>query len=271
MLDRTLAIPTIPEALAKAQRLAADPNSSLVEIADVIERDPAIAAQALRIANAPLYGLSHPVSSVRMTCIVLGLDALLNLIRQAAVLQLFKLGSKAGDFDGEGLWNHSFRCALAARYLAMGSPKGIDVSADTAYTCGLLHHVGKVIILHDSPDEFAKALLRSAEHEEPLRESLQHILGFDDSDVLHRLARRWNLGPELECSALPMTAHTPGEPGWAWSALVRAADAIARDVAPEPIGWQLDSGHQDALLELEVDPEFYTVVCGAVTENTNPG
>jgi HD-like signal output (HDOD) protein len=269
LIDRTLSIPTIPRALAEAQQLAADPDCSLVAIAEVIERDPAIATQALRIANTPFYGLTHPVSSVRMTCVVLGLDALLNLVRQAAVLQLFAGAPSPRTFDCERLWNHSFACALAARYLAMGSPSGGRLGPETAYTCGLLQHVGKMVILHGLPGEIEKALALSDQRQQPLRHALRAVLGFDDADVLSHLARRWNLGDELEQSARTPDASA-GQCGWTWSTLVRAADVIARDVAAVPPGWRADAGARDVLAAIPVEPELYGIVCATVRDTVAP-
>ena len=68
------------------------------------------------------------------------------------------------------------------------SPAGVlmpdtSMCSDTAYTCGLLRHVGKVIVLHDMPDEFEQALHLSGNERIPLRHALSEVIGFDDADA----------------------------------------------------------------------------------------
>ena len=159
LVESTVTIPTIPTVLLEINKVVSSPDGSTQEVAAIIDRDPAIAAKALRLVNSPLYGLKNPVSSIPLSCSILGLRTIKNLVVQATVLETFSDNPHLASFDVDWLWDHSFKTALAAGLLAKETTVEVGLNADDAYTAGLVHDVGKMVLLQNDPDRFAERLL----------------------------------------------------------------------------------------------------------------
>ena len=73
-------LPTLPNVFLKLIRLMRIPNTSIKEIANVIETDPAISMKILKLVNSSFYGLSRKVDSIHQSAVLLGNEALKNII-----------------------------------------------------------------------------------------------------------------------------------------------------------------------------------------------
>jgi len=137
-----------PANALKLVQLGRDPNCSIADIEEVIEREPAILAQILAVANSPLFGYSRQVDSVSHAIVILGIKR----VTQLAVT--FAAGSLYADdqLDPErsrSLYQRSLGCALLAREIAQ---QEAEVDSGDAFLHGLLHDIGKLIMHSIIPD-----------------------------------------------------------------------------------------------------------------------
>ena len=88
-------LPTLPDAATRAMAIAKDPNSSLARLSAVIERDPALAASILKLANSPLYRTSCASVSLHQAVVRLGLRECQNLILTVGMRSLFRCVPRA--------------------------------------------------------------------------------------------------------------------------------------------------------------------------------
>lgn len=252
LIDSTVTIPTIPTILLEINQIFTSPDGSAQMAAEVIEKDPAIAAKVLRLVNSSFYAPKTPVSAIPLACSILGLKVIKNLVVQATVID--ELGaSTESEFDTQWLWDHSFKTALAARLLCKHSPIQAGLDLDDAYTCGLIHDVGKIILLQNQTEDFIGALRASREKNVPLAKIEGESFGFSHAHVGGLLAQRWKLAESVQAAV--MYHHSPATEAddWAKGFLIKAANTVAHQVSDGNSGYVPDISDDDALLALQIE------------------
>lgn len=256
LIDNTVTIPTIPTVLMEINRIFASPDGSAQEAASVIEKDPAIAAKALRLVNSSIYGLSNKVASIQLACSILGLKVIKNIVVQATVVESFGTSVPGLEsFDPGWLWDHSFKTAMAARLLVERTEIQSGMDKEDAYTSGLIHDVGKLLLLQSTPAQFGEAVLLSRAEGIPLAKAEAEEFGFSHAHVGGLLANRWQL-PELVQAAV-MYHHSPATEAddWARGFLIKAANTIAHRCAASDGPYAADMLDSDAMEALQINAE----------------
>ncbi len=201
-------LPTLPETAIELLKLVEDKNTDIGALIRVIGRDPSLAAQVLKLANSPLFGIEHEVASLSRAVILVGM----NEIRDLA-LSLTIFDSAAGGIGGgrvenrRRLWKHSLIVGLLAETLAAE-----EFSMGPGYYAyGLIHDLGKVLVDAYLPNEFNRILVEMAETGRPWPEVELKILGFDHAAIGQALLDHWNL-PEYMSQAVGWH-HEPWKAG----------------------------------------------------------
>jgi HD-like signal output (HDOD) protein len=257
LIDGTVSIPTIPTILTEITAVLQSSDGSAKDAARVIEKDPAIATRALRLVNSSFYGLKNPVSNINLACSILGLKIIKNLVVQATVLQSFNTESKQSFFDADSLWDHSFKTAVACRLLAEHSVIGKDFVKEDAYTCGLIHDIGKLILLESQSDRFEEAMLLSQKQNIPLATAEGEVFGFNHAHVGGMLANRWKLAPAVQAAVMYHHSPATNPEDWARGFLVKAANTYAHEATERSAGWIGDILDEDARQTLGMTQEVH--------------
>ena len=161
-IEQTVTIPTVPTTLFEIDKIVNDPDGSAAAAAEVIAKDPAIASKVLRLANSSIYGLKSQVCDIPHAVSILGLRVLRNLVVQATILEEFgDKGEGVDGFDLDHLWDHSVKVGVAAKQLARMSPVDFDLDEEVAYTAGLLHDIGKILLIENAPETVQRRRCRS--------------------------------------------------------------------------------------------------------------
>lgn len=190
LLDVPLALPSAPRvvALLQTELLAREPD--LRKLCQLVGTDPALAADVLRVANAPGMALPAPVATVSEALAVLGMEQVRSVVACATV------GSSTTALPGVNLqhfWRYSLGTARVARSLAVG----LKLHQGLGYTAGLLHALGELAMHHGMPQAMA-ALNRSVPPLDRARvEAERDSLGYTFAEVSAGLARRWGLPQPL--------------------------------------------------------------------------
>lgn len=187
-------IPTLPAVLGELSRRLEDPKTSSEDLAQVIQKDQALSSKVLRLVNSPFYGYSSRIHSISQGIMILGFNAVKNLVLSTSVLEAFRNTPSGDGFRLEDLWLHSAATSCAAKVLAETRR---DADPDEAFVAGLLHDIGKVVLWSAAPDFFRSAVHLSQERHIPFGKILQETLGFRDEDIGAELALRWNFPPTL--------------------------------------------------------------------------
>ncbi len=125
-----------------------DENSTAVDLEDIIKRDQSIASRIVSVANAPFYGRQRKVESISQAIFLLGFDMVKSLAISVAVFSniIYK-----GRYDIRALWNHSFNVAIASSLIAEKTGRA---GMDSAFLAGLLHDIGRAILLQIFGDAY---------------------------------------------------------------------------------------------------------------------
>jgi HD-like signal output (HDOD) protein len=237
------------------------------DAARVIEKDPSIATRVLRLVNSSFYGLKNPVSNINLACSILGLKVIKNLVVQATVLQTFGQTPAIAGFDPQWLWDHSFKTAIACRMLAERSPVANGLAKDDAYTCGLIHDIGKLILIDSQPDRFGEVLQLSKKAAVPLAKAEGELLGFNHAHVGGLLANRWKLAPAVQSAVMYHHSPATNADDWARGFLVKAANTFAHLAAGDTDGgYHGDRCDADTMQALGLSAEQHADILATTRE-----
>jgi signal transduction histidine kinase/HD-like signal output (HDOD) protein len=182
-------IPVLPELADQVIRMALDDEVSIVKLSGLIEKDHALTARILHLANSSSYGLSRSVYTVRDAITVVGFDAVRTLALGVSVLGLFPAKKGAG-LDYKEFWRHSVACGLYSEAL-MGALKSPNTAK--AFCAGMLHDIGKIILTMTRPEEYAAVLKEAAQSSRPLVDIEKEVLGTTHCDVAREVIAHWKL------------------------------------------------------------------------------
>lgn len=188
-----MSIPTLPQVVARIASLADDPEAGSEEIGAAVAEDAPITAKVLKIANSAFYGQNEAVLSTRQAATVLGTRVLKNIATQAAVIEHFDSLRAMAGFDLDGLWRHSIATGQVCALLARRSRRQLGLEPEEFNVVGLLHDVGKLVLLEALGTEYLDTLRTSELGGEPLSLCEQRALGFNHCEIGAMLATRWNL------------------------------------------------------------------------------
>lgn len=186
-------LPSMPPIIAEALQLLEQPETDAARIARLIERDQALAARLLRVANAPIYGFSRRITTIRLAVSLLGNDAVRETLLAATLYELLHIGDR-GIWNRELFWQYCLYSACATRSLARRLGYRL---AGEAFTAGLLHDLGILLIAAFFPAEFLAIQRLQQRSGCAYTEAEQEVLGSTHAELGAWLAERWNLPPVL--------------------------------------------------------------------------
>lgn len=187
-------LPTLPQVAVMLMDLLDDPSTGAPEINRVMARDPALAGKILKLVNSAYYGLSNKVSGLNQAIVILGFKTVKSVALSASVMGLFKGPEQSGSFDRTLFWKHSIACACVAR-LAAGKNNAFD--PETAFSAGLLHDVGKLVLAHHLPSKADEIVSLAEEKKISFLEAEQEILDTNHTEIGGWLVDTWGLPEEL--------------------------------------------------------------------------
>lgn len=141
-LERELELPMLPEAAARVIALCDDEDSDARALEAVLERDPSLTACVLKVANSALYASSEPIVSLQHAVSRLGMGTVRNLaLTESLRTRLFDVPGHAATVGD--IWDHCALAAVFAREIARKQRRNVEA----AFLCGLIHDVGRSVVL----------------------------------------------------------------------------------------------------------------------------
>lgn len=217
-------LPTLPQVAVTLMDLLDDPNTGAPQINRVMARDPALASKILRLVNSAYYGLSNKVSSLNQGIVILGFKTVKSIALSASVMGLFKGPSEKRLFDRGAFWKHSIACACVARLVAR-KQKGVD--PESAFSGGLLHDIGKLVLDHYVPTDLEAIVELAQKDKSSFSAAERQVLDTDHAEIGRWVAEKWGLPKDLTC-AIAYHHNLEGAPDKGIVAVVQFADFLAR-------------------------------------------
>ena len=188
-----------------------------------IMQDQALTARILRVANSSFYGFPGQIANIKDACIVLGCHTIRNIVISTAVIAQFSTDTSK-VLDRTSMWQHAAATGGIARYLGLHA--GID--AESAFTAGLLHDIGKLALDTCFANEYQATLQYCKQHDCATREAERVVLGYDHAFIGKCVAERWKL-PATLVSAIAFH-HEPNSPASQFVDVVHVADILCRGI-----------------------------------------
>ncbi len=183
-------LPTLPTVVSRALQMLNSPDNTLPEVGQLLATDQVLAARSLRLVNAPYFGLRRRVESVPEAAVFLGRHGLRNLVESSSLLRAFGLP----DGQAQRFWEHAFAVAVYARALA----RRVDpMIGETAYLSGLVHDLGKLVLLLCMPAECQELAAGVAGDGGSLVDAEYQAWGASHAEVGAWLCRDWNLPADV--------------------------------------------------------------------------
>lgn len=217
-----LVLPTLPDIALKVRQRSADPNVSLIEMADIIAQDPALAARMIKVANSAFMGRSIKVNTLNQAVTRIGLSQIRNIAVAMALEQVFVSKHKQVQQQLDMLWQSSIDVAcIAAACLAYynGRVARTGLNKDVLTLMALVHNIG------------ALPLITEAERQQDLLGDSRFLLFIATrlaTDVSVRILFAWSFDEPFHQVALNWQKLQPEKPGPGYTDFIRLA-VIARD------------------------------------------
>ncbi|MES2298932.1 MAG: HDOD domain-containing protein [Pseudomonadota bacterium] len=213
-------LPSLPAVVMELLNCIDEEDLDMGVLAKKVSHDQALTAKTLRLANSSLYGLQVKVTTIQQAISFLGFQSTRKLVMTAAVTGAFPAGRCPG-FDDKAFWRASMGTAVCAKVLA----RYLRFNQDYAFTAGLLHDIGQLVLVSSFPEQYGAALAWQAEHDVSIIEAERAVLGVDHVAAGAALAEHWNFSDTMRLAIAGH--HEPEAPGAGFlAAIVHVADAI---------------------------------------------
>jgi len=188
-------IPPFPKVAMQVMKMLEDPKVQPKDLAEVIQYDSAITANLLRTCNASYFGLPRKVSSLDEALVLLGQDALKDILIASSSARFYKGGAGEGyQLEQGDLWKHSVAVAIMSKAISRHF-KGVDPG--TAFTAGLLHDIGKRFLSSFVASDFKKIMDRTYIDGLSFMAAEREILGMDHAELGALIMEKWDFSEEM--------------------------------------------------------------------------
>jgi putative nucleotidyltransferase with HDIG domain len=205
-------LPTPPIVFTQIQKVLNNPHASAFDIAAILQEDAAMSAKVLKMTNSAYYGLTRTIESVRQAVVIVGLEAIKNLVLSASVFEMFSKDQIDAEFQ-DHFWRHSLATAFAGRMLARNLRCKKSFDSEAGFSAGLLHDIGKMVLSVYMSEERQK--IKAAKEANPQLFDIaaeSEVLGYNHTQIGALLGAQWqlpaNLVEAIEFHHFPQSAPT---------------------------------------------------------------
>lgn len=224
-LRENLELPVLPEAAARVIALCQDPDADQRDIQAALERDPSLSSHVLRIANSAMFASIEPIISLKQAIARLGMTTVRNLALTVSLQRRVFAGKQHEELTRR-IWLHSAIAAVFARDIA----RRLRRNAEVGFLCGLMHDVGRPIVLQAAIEQPDLILSNGAE-----AQLLEAAMDAFHAPVGARLVEAWGLPRSI--SVVVARHHDPDRAGEyaADARITRLADLLAHWAVEEEL------------------------------------
>ncbi len=235
LVARVKNLPPVSQAALKLVSLLDQPEADNELIVQAIKCDNLLTAKLLRACNSPYFGLEEPVASVDQAVLIMGHQQILHIVLTLAFGSAMVVPLPGYAVEASELWRHSLITASAAEIIAVETT-GIAIEKPVAFTIGLLHDIGKLVMSQALTPDLQNSIRQLIEAQKISRSEAEKIvLGTDHGEVGACLLRSWHL-PETILEAT-QNHHLPiVEPVPLLSCVTHLANCLAHLAGSAP-GW----------------------------------
>jgi putative nucleotidyltransferase with HDIG domain len=235
-------LPALPAIVQDLMKVGKEDDDIHV-ITRKVSLDQALSAKTLRFANSSFYGLQSKVTTIQQAVTLIGVDAVRHVVTASALTGYFPQHDCDG-FSFIAQWRHSIAAAVCARVLA----RHLHVNQEYAFTAGLLHDIGRLVLITHFRREYEAVIAYRQEHDCEWLAAERAVMGVDHVLAGETLALHWNFSDTIRYAIAGH--HEPeAQKEHSLAAIVHVANAIVHaldlsdqedDIVPSvsSIAWQ---------------------------------
>jgi len=186
-------LPSFPQVVQEILNDLDNEEISLDTIVEKVSLDQSLAAKVLQVANTSYYGTNSKVISIQQAISMLGITNLKNLIR-TSIFKTHLPTAYCRGFDNLGFWRHNIATAICAELIA----RSLHLKHDFAFTAGLLHDIGRLVLVSRFPKKYEEVIRLAIEKDCSLLDAERNLLGVDHVAVGLILALQWNFSDAIQ-------------------------------------------------------------------------
>ncbi len=205
LIGRLRVLPSFPLLYLEIMKAIEAPDTPLQVIDSLLIKDPGLTAKILQIVNSAGMGLQAKISDPLEAVQQLGLNTVRSLALSAHVFASFTPSQRI-NFPMNALWSHLMRCGNTARAIMRAEDADL-AHVEAAYTAGILHDIGKLMLADSLPQEFQEVLTQAATRDEPFYQIEMKVFGATHAGLAAYLLGLWGL-PAMIVEAVAFH-HTP--------------------------------------------------------------
>ncbi|MCB0359577.1 MAG: HDOD domain-containing protein [Bdellovibrionales bacterium] len=214
-------LPPLPHVASQAIALIEDPDTTAQQLTNLLGQDTALAARVLKIANSAMFSCQREITTLNQAIMIIGFKSLKGIIVAATLRQLNR---KFGKLE-RTIWENSTGTAIIASQLSQKLKKPF---AEEAFLLGLLHDLGKLVLVRQVSDEYT-TIAKITKTGRTFADVEQEKFGFAHPLIGALVAKKWNFSPDA-CQVI-LHHHDPLDPPFESdleekTAIIQAADLV---------------------------------------------
>jgi putative nucleotidyltransferase with HDIG domain len=193
----------LPFVAAEIVQLTSHPGANAKDLTETIQRDQALTARLLRLANSAFYALHGRAQNLTQAVARIGFREIRQIALAVTILDELKGKGEKGFLDRQAFWRHCLGTAVLAKEIATLGGRGPE-AVEGAFLAGLLHDIGKAFLDDHFHEEYGGTIRAASTENIPLHEAERRTLGMDHTAVAQKILEKWRLPESL---AEPIVHH----------------------------------------------------------------
>ncbi len=251
LIAEEVSLASFPDTYFRIVEVIGSPRSSAWHVASVVEKDTSLTAKLLKLVNSAFYSFPSRIESLPRAVALIGGNELSTIALGISAVSMFP-DVPESFVSMKSFWRHSVATGVLARLFSIAHP---EVFQERVFVAGILHDIGRIVLLRRLPGAMTLAFERQRREGMPLHEAEEGVLGYDHARLGGLLLRRWQIPSAIEGAVAwhhaPARAPQAMEP-----ALLHLADlaaiALGEGIHPEQVVPPLD---EEAWRLVDLAPE----------------
>lgn len=192
-IQRVTHLPPAPRVLPQLLMMLSQPNIDSSRVVSLITYDPGLTASVLQVCNSAYFASAVQITDIEEAVNRLGFQQVYLLVAAISGGRALAPGQKGYGMDEGELWKHSVTTAVACQLIA----RDHDLDQNLAFTAGLLHDIGKIILADALKHIYTKLVQEVEQNQQSMLETEKKLLGVQHAEVGGRLLHKWKFPPSL--------------------------------------------------------------------------
>ncbi|MDV6237386.1 HDOD domain-containing protein [Leptospira ellisii] len=188
-------LPRISSVVTKVMQMVQNQDVAIPDLAKEISNDPGLTTEVIKLSNSAYYRAAKPIKTVQESLMTLGTKTVKDIILLTAAKGILKKDLKGYQLDGDDNWIHSLTVAELSKRIC--EQKKLKIGSDLAFTGGLLHNIGKVVLADFFPAVLVTLREEMKNQTATFSELEKKHFGYTHEEAGAKLLEKWNFPKEL--------------------------------------------------------------------------